>query len=177
MALEGDRSRTIFAMMVARMWKNPEFQKEFLDNPKAVIEKEGITIPPGAHIRVLQDSPGVKYVNLTPDIHLQQDTGRLLALVSKLLPIPEGTEVRLVQSTDETKYIVLPIPPSGLDVQSAPQAKLAAMAADSGVEATYHDTSQTTEAESTEVTVTETTEVQDAETSTTVVAEAELVAT
>ncbi len=177
MAFEGDRSRTIFAMMVARMWRDPNFQKEFLDNPKAVIEAEGIALPAGAHVRVLQDSPGVKYVNLTPDIHLQQDSARLLALVGKLLPIPEGTEVRLVQSTDETKYVVLPLPPTGIDVKSASQAHLAALAADSGVEATYHDTSQTTEAESTEVTVTETTEVQDAETSTTVVAEAELVAT
>jgi hypothetical protein len=50
-------------------------------------------------------------------------------------------------------------------------------AADAGVEATFHDTSQSVEAESTEVTVTETTEAQDAETTTTVVAEVELVAT
>jgi hypothetical protein len=176
-AIEGDRARTIFAMMVARMWRDPQYLAEFLSNPKATLANEGVQLPPEVNVQVVRDGPGVKYLSLTPDINLSQDADKFIAIMSKLLPIPHGTELRLVQSTENTKYVVLPTPPPGVDPASTPETQLLALTVDSGVEATYHDTSQTTEAETTEVTVTETSEVQDAETSTTVVAEAELVAT
>jgi hypothetical protein len=177
MAIEGDRARTIFAMMVARMWRDPAFLDQFLSNPKATLAQEGIELPAEVNVRVVRDAPGVKYLSLTPEINLSQDADKFLAIMSKLLPIPYGTELRLVQSTETTKYVVLPSAPPGIDLKSTPESEIVALTVDSGVEATYHDTSQTTEAETTEVTVTETSEVQDAETSTTVVAEAELVAT
>jgi hypothetical protein len=177
LAIEGDKARTIFAMMIARMWRDPGYLNQFLGNPKATLATEGIQLPPDVDVKVVRDEPGVKYLSLTPEINLSQDADKFISIMSKLLPIPEGTELRLVQSTAKTKYVVLPTPPPGVDPAKTSDTELLALTVDSGVQTTYHDTSQTTEAESTEVTVTETSEVQDAETSTTVVAEAELVAT
>ena len=170
MELNGDRDRTIYAMMVARIWKDPDYRQKFLADPKTVLTKEGINIGNGAKLQVVEDTPTVKYVILSGDADPQQQ-------LATLLPLPEGRELRLVQSTEQTRYVVIPAAPAGVVALGATHSELLSMAADAGVEATYHDTSQSVEAESTEVTVTETSEVQDAETSTTVVAEAELVAT
>jgi hypothetical protein len=177
MNLEGDKERTIYAMVVARIWKDPDYKQSFLDDPQGVLSKEGININHGAKVQVVQDTPTVKYVNLTRNADPLQNQEQLASLMDKLLPIPEGRELRLVQSTEDMRYVVIPAPPAGVIAMGASQSELMSLAVDSGVEATFHDTSQTTEVETTEVTVTETTEVQDTETSTTVVAEAELVAT
>lgn len=177
MDFEGDKDRTIYAMMVARMWKDPNFKQSFTSNPKVALKQEGIDLPDDVTVKVLEDTPNVKYVNLPRDVTGSAPRQELGALMEKLLPIPAGYELRFVQSTEGTRYIVVPVPPPGVEPTQSSESELMAMTADSGVEATYHDTSQSVEAESTEVTVTETSEVQDAETSTTVVAEAELVAT
>ena len=170
MDLNGDRDRTIYAMMVARIWKDPEYRQKFLADPKTVLNKEGINITNGAKLQVVEDTGTVKYVILSGDADLQQQ-------LAALLPLPEGRELRLVQSSEQVRYVVIPAAPAGVVALGATHSELLSIAFDAGVEATTHDTSQSVEAESTEVTVTETSEVQDAETSTTVVAEAELVAT
>jgi hypothetical protein len=176
MELSGDRDRTILAMAVARAWRDSDYRERLLKDPKAVLGEEGIEIPADVDVKVVEDTATVKYVNVSR--HGQEaDAAMIASLVQRLLPIPEDHEVRLVQSTDKTRYLVMPALPAGTDPTQVSEPQLTRLAADSGVEATYHDTSQTVEAETTEVTVTETTEVQDAETSTTVVAEAELVMT
>ena len=177
MDLQGDKERTIYAMVVARIWKDPDYKQSFFADPQGTLSKEGIHINHGAKVQVVEDTPAVKYINITRNADPLQSQQQLAELMDKLLPIPEGRELRLVQSTEMMRYVVIPAPPAGVIAMGASQSELMSMAADSGVEATYHDTSQSVEAESTEVTVTETTEVQDTETSTTVVAEAELVAT
>jgi hypothetical protein len=173
MDLTGDRDRTIYAMMVARIWKDPDYRQKFLADPRTILTKEGINIGNGSNLQVVEDTQTVKYVILAPDADLQESQRKL----ESLLPVQEGHEVRLVQSTERLRYVVIPAAPAGVVALGASHSELLSMAADAGVEATYHDTSQSVEAETTEVTVTETTEVQDTETSTTVVAEAELVAT
>ena len=171
MDLNGDRDRTIYAMMVARIWKDPDYRKKFLADPKTALTREGINVTNGANLQVVEDSPTVKYVILKGD---PAESQRQLAA---LPPLAEGQELRVVQSTDRIRYVVIPAVPAGVVALGASHSELLSLAADAGVEATSHDTTQSVEAETTEVTVTETSEVQDVETSTTVVAEAELVAT
>ncbi len=173
--LDGDKGRTIVSLLIARAWKDPAARHQFLTHPKAALAGESIDLPADVHVKVLEDTPNVKYINLTHSVHLEENKERLVTLMGKLLPIPPGKELRFVQSSEKHLYLVLPRPPGS--VATKQESELMITAHDSGVEATFHDTTQTTEVETTEVTVTETTEVQDAETTTTVVAEAELVAT
>lgn len=177
MSLDGDKGRTILAMVIARAWKDPGYRSKFLSNPAQVLTSEGADVPKGVSFTVVSDQPGVKYIPLSHDLDVSQNSDRIVALMRRVLPIPAGKELRFVQSTPDTRYLVLPLPPPSIDPATTSESDLMKATADSGVEATFHDTSQSVEAESTEVTVTETSEVQDAETSTTVVAEAELVAT
>jgi hypothetical protein len=176
MDLDGDKGRTVLAMVVARAWKDSAYKRRLQEKPEEVFKDEGISVPAGVQIKVLEDVPGVKYLSLSRHLDPKKDANKIQALFARVLPIPEGNELRLAQSTETTRYVVIPRPPRHIDLSTAAERDLILTAA-GGVEATFHDTTQTTEAETTEVTVTETTEVQDAETSTTVVAEAELVAT
>jgi hypothetical protein len=176
MALEGDRDRTVLAMIAARAWRDSSFRQQFVTDPKSVLAQEGVDVPDGVDVKVVEDTDTIKYLNISRDAE-EADPQRIASTIKLLLPIPAGHELRLVQSTDTTRYLVLPLPPAGVDPSQHPEPHLMAMAADAAVQSTYQVTTQTVAAESTEVTVTETSAVQDAEAATTVVAVAELVAT
>ncbi|HYH83730.1 MAG TPA: nitrile hydratase subunit alpha [Longimicrobium sp.] len=174
MLVQGDKERTLLALITARAWKDTWYRQRLVNDPEAVLRDEGVKIPDGVTVSVLEDTAQVKHVSVNDGASAEEQ----LAKVRRHLPLALGRELRMVHSSAQARYLVLPVAPSGTDLYGASDiALMAAAAEDSGTEATYHDTTQTTEAETTEVTVTETTEVQDAETSTTVVAEAELVAT
>jgi len=177
MDFEGDKYRTIVAMLTVQAWRDPAFRARLVRQPKEVLAEQGVKVPDGLTISVVEDTSRVKYVNLTRELDVQDKTTGIAALMERLLPIPAGHEVRFVQSTDQVRYIVLPVAPPNLNALKSGGLELMMAARDSGVEATFHDTTQSVEAETTEVVVSQTTEAQDAETTTTVVAEAELVAT
>ena len=65
MDLQGDKERTIYAMVVARIWKDPDYKQNFFADPQGVLSKEGIHINHGAKVQVVEDTPAVKYINIT----------------------------------------------------------------------------------------------------------------
>ncbi len=187
---DGEKDRTVLALIVARSWKEESYRKRFVSDPAAVLGEEGVTVPKGIDLKVLEDGPGVKYVNLTRganDSKLTGDAGKLLEM---LLPIPDGHELRFVQSTDNVRYIVLPLVPKHVNVNDASLNDLMLSSRSSGVATTYHNTVQTSEINITVDGATPTVvavalhndniiveQAVEAETSATVVAEAELVVT
>jgi nitrile hydratase len=175
MELGGDRDRTILAMLIARAWRDPEYLQRLRTEPKAVLSEEGVELPDGVDVTVLEDTDTVKYVGISRDTQ-EADPNKYAKLLEALLPIAAGHEVRLVQSTDDMRYIVLPALPAGTDPSSMSEPDLMRLAADDST-ATSTNVAQTAEAVTTEAAVAETTEAVNAETTTDVVAEAELVAT
>jgi len=172
--LVGDKERTLLALVTARAWKDQWYRRRLVEDPASVLREEGVEIPEDTTVSVLEDTAQLRHVA----VHDGTTAEDQLARVRRYLPLQPGSEVRLVVTSRQKRFLVLRAAPAGANLYGASDIELmAAATADMGTEATYHDTTQTTEAETTEVTVTETTEVQDVETSTTVVAEAELVAT
>jgi hypothetical protein len=176
MDFSGDRARTIIAMLTARAWKDEAFRKKLVSDPKAVLKEEGVDVPADLTIQVVEDGPKVKYVSITPDFRTHQDPQKVVAFMKRVFPIPEGMEVRLVQSTDKVRYLVISHPPSGVQPGTMADAELMSLVGGSSPNVSTN-VEEAVEGVTTEVGVTETTEAQDAETTTTVVAEAELVAT
>jgi hypothetical protein len=101
---EGDEARTIMAMAVARMWKDPQYKRQFISDPKSALSREGINFGEHTLVRVVEETPAIKYV----DIREQEPQETL----RRLLPLPQGQEVRIVQSTDSLRYLVLPSTPA-----------------------------------------------------------------
>lgn len=103
MEIEGDKERTALAMAFARMWQDPQYKQEFLSNPKAALSREGVNFSGDTAVRVVEETPKIRYVDLE-----KVDSAETLR---RLLPIPAGQEVRIVQSSADLRYLVLPAAP------------------------------------------------------------------
>jgi hypothetical protein len=53
-----------FGKLVARAWSDPAFKKRLVADPKTVLHEQGIAVPAGAEIRVVENTDTVVYVNL-----------------------------------------------------------------------------------------------------------------
>ncbi len=164
---QSDRYRTAIAMTIARAWKSEKFRKQLLENPKAVVEETGLSFPKGVQFKVYQSTDKITYINLVRDLNIvKRDQGVLLQVLNNVLPIKEGHEVRIVQSSESVRNLVIPHLPDHVDAQQMPEADLLAVA-----------TAQSSTATATEtVAVTQGVTVQTGAEATTVATTAEVVA-
>jgi hypothetical protein len=179
---EGDRSRAILAMSVARAARDAAFRKKLTSSPVATLKAEGLKPETGVRWKVLVDSKTVKYVALGRDFRIDPEHAtQLTGIMQRIVPIPAGVELRIVQSTDTLRYLVVPMLPKDVKPGELSDEELMAVTGGwghhgHGVQSLRYATTEAVAAESTEVTVTQTTEAQDAETTSTAAAEAEVVA-
>jgi hypothetical protein len=182
MATEGDRSRAILAMVAARASREPAFRKKLLGSPASTLKAEGLTPQKGVKWKILLDTKAVKHVALGRDFRVDPENApRLLAVARRIVPLPEGAELRIVQSTETTRYLVVPMLPKEMKPGELSEEELMAVTGGwghhgHGVQSLRYATTEAVAVESTEAAVTQTTEAQDAETSSTAAAEAEVVA-
>jgi len=102
MEIEGNKERTVLAMAFARMWQDPHYKQEFLSDPKTVLSREGVNFSADTSVRVVEETRNITYMDLEKEE---------LDILRRLTPIPEGHEVRIVQSTANLRYLVLPATP------------------------------------------------------------------
>jgi len=175
MELKSDKGRTALALLITKVWEDKELANKFKKEPGIVLKNEGIDIPSDVTVKVLQNSETVKYIPLSQTFDPKKDRDKIISLFSLIAPIPDGKEVRLVQSTEKTYYILIPArPPKKLRTDLS-NVELINMAVAAGFQTTYQYTTQTVQAETTQTAVAETTEGVVAETSAVVVAEGSLV--
>lgn len=55
-----------YAQLVARAWKDDTFKQRLLQDPAEVLLEEGIAIPAGVEVRVVENSDSVFYLSLPP---------------------------------------------------------------------------------------------------------------
>ena len=108
--LEGERGSLITGLVIARAWRDPDYLARLLDDPGKVLAAAGLQLRPGVRIRVFLDAPGVRHVALTS---LTSEPEEMLPLLRELLPLPEGSEVRLIQNTEQALCLVVPLAPAG----------------------------------------------------------------
>ncbi len=173
---EGDRFLSIYYNLVSKAWKDPSLKEKLLADPAGMLASNGVDVPPGVAVKIVEDTDNVKYLNLAREIDVDTNAYGLGLLVKKILPIKEGQEIRLIQSSAKTRYLIFPNLPDNVSTKPNAESRISFTADSSGVEATFHDTTALTEVEQTEVTVTTTSVVQDAEAATTAAGVAEVVA-
>lgn len=124
--LAEERARTLRAMVVARAWRDPRYRTRLVADPKPLLNAEGLEFPGDVEVQVLENTPTVTYVDLAgagtgPDA--------VAALLGALLPLGEGHEIRVVQSTTSLHYLVLPVIPDGLQATVRQDGEPASIAA------------------------------------------------
>jgi hypothetical protein len=106
--LESERSSVITGMVVARAWRDPGYRNRLLSSPREVLVAEGLEIPDGMAIRVFADTPAIRHIHLTS---LTTEPEELVGVLREILPLPEGSEVRLIQNTEQALCLVIPLAP------------------------------------------------------------------
>ena len=107
--LEGERSSLVTGMVIARAWRDPDYLARLLSSPEEVLTAAGLEIPPGVEVRVVADTPTVRYVNMT---RWTSEPEELVPLFREMLPLPQGNEIRLIQNTEQAVCLVVPLAPA-----------------------------------------------------------------
>ncbi|MBN9790068.1 nitrile hydratase subunit alpha [Pseudonocardia sp. TMWB2A] len=123
------------AELVARAWTDPEFRELLLSDGTAAVAQYGYLGAQGEYIRALADTPTVKNVivcslrsctawpilGLPPTWYkgfeyrarVVREPRRVLAELGTT--IPEDVEIKVYDTTAETRYMVLPMRPAGTE--------------------------------------------------------------
>jgi hypothetical protein len=107
--LEGERSSLVTGLVIARAWRDPDYLDRLLASPQEVLTAAGLEIPPGVEVRVVADTPTVRYVNMT---RWTSEPEELVPLFREMLPLPKGNEIRLIQDTEQAVCLVVPLAPA-----------------------------------------------------------------
>jgi len=134
------------ARVVARAWVDPEFRKRLLANGREAVAELGFTMPKHhRHLVVLENSPSVQNVicctqcsctafsliGLPPDWYKDLEYRARVVRESRTvlkemgLVLPPEVEIRVWDTTADTRYVVLPMQPPG--TAGWPEERLATM--------------------------------------------------
>ena len=107
-----------YGEVIAKCWEDEAYKKRFLEDPEGVLTEAGFVVDEGVTYKVVEQPKLVKYLVLP-----HEDTKEAVQTIAKGflnqvekhdVVIPEGAEVRIIQNTDDTRYMVLPASPKSL---------------------------------------------------------------
>jgi len=134
------------ARVVARAWVDPEFRRRLLANGRAAVAELGLSMPKHhRHLVVLENTPAVQNVicctqcsctaftiiGLPPDWYKDLEYRARVVRESRTvlkemgLDLPPEVEIRVWDTTADTRYMVLPVQPP--QTIGWPEDKLAAL--------------------------------------------------
>jgi nitrile hydratase len=129
------------ARVVAKAWSDPDYRKRLLSDGTAACAKLGFEGPEGEYIVVLEDAPELHNVivctqcsctawpvlGLPPDWYKSPEYRARVAreprpvLHEMGLDLPDSVEIRVWDTSAETRFLVLPLRPAGTNGWSEDQ--------------------------------------------------------
>ncbi len=107
-----------YGEVVAKCWEDEAYKKRFIEDPEDVLKEAGFVIEEGVTYKVIEQPKLVKYLVLpytdARDAVQSLAKGFLNQVERKNVIIPEGAEVRIIQNTEDTRYMILPASPKSL---------------------------------------------------------------
>lgn len=110
-----EQRRSIVAEVIEVAWSGEVYRTALLADPAGVLRAAGAALPEGVEVIVLEDSAELTHIAVPAEVSAA-DADRIAGDIASLLPLPDGHEVRLLQSTIATHYLVLPLPPEGREL-------------------------------------------------------------
>lgn len=108
--------RMKYQSIVARCWQDRDFKKRFIENPAQILADEGIEIDEKKNYKIIEADKFSTYVVLPHEDGqealqiLYKDLNSLFRNSKQI--IKAGCEIRLIQNTSDTDYLVIPFPPA-----------------------------------------------------------------
>ena len=110
------------ADVIAQSWKDPEYLRNLIANPKKVLSDAGVEgLTDEVQLHVLVNTDQKKHLVL-PATEIQSTYFPLLSeMLRKSLPLPEGDQVVLVQNSAKVVNLVIPVAPriSGINIDAS----------------------------------------------------------
>jgi hypothetical protein len=107
-----------YGEVVAKCWEDEAYKKRFLEDTEGVLAEAGFVLEEGVTYQVVEAPKLVKYLVLPhaeTKAAVQKMTKLFLNRVEKSdAVIPQGTEIRILQNTEDTRYLILPASPQSL---------------------------------------------------------------
>ena len=124
--------------VVARAWTDPEYKARLLSDSKAAIEELGFDVGPAPQIVVLENTPELHHVvvctlcscyprtllGLPPDWYKSNEYRSRVVVEPRAVlrefgtEVADGVEIKVVDSTADLRYLVLPERPAGTESMS-----------------------------------------------------------
>ena len=107
-----------YGEVVARCWEDEAYRKRFIEDPEGVLTEARFVPDEGVTYKVIEQPKLVKYLVL-PRTDAREAVqalakGFLNQVERKDVVIPEGAEVRIIETTDDIRYLILPASPKSL---------------------------------------------------------------
>ena len=116
--MEKKNPAVLYGEVIAKCWEDETFKKRFVEDPESVLAEAGIPVEEGLTYKVIEAPKLVQYVVLPEEnvqASIQDLTKNILGAADKSDKIlPTGTELRIIQNTEDTRYLVLPASPKTL---------------------------------------------------------------
>ncbi len=155
-----------FGEIISKCWEDEAYKRRFIQDPEGVLEEAGLKVEEGVTYKVVEAPKLVQYVVLPYEKSKEAVQTFAKFLLNKADAtdeiLPEGVEVRIIQDTEDIRYLILPASPKMLTA--------AELGSISGGDSTTTATNVVAQAEVTVQAV----EVEEVATTTTTVAEAEV---
>ena len=123
------------ARLVARAWSDPDFKRRLIEDASAAANSLGHESPVGAHLIALENTPQTHHLVVCtlcscypwevlglPPVWYKSAPYRSRAVIDPKgvlaefgVAVPPETEIRVWDSTAETRFLVLPMRPEGTD--------------------------------------------------------------
>ena len=123
------------ARLVARAWSDPDFKRRLIEDASAAANSLGHESPVGAHLIALENTPKTHHLVVCtlcscypwevlglPPVWYKSAPYRSRAVIDPKgvlaefgVTLPPETEIRVWDSTAETRFLVLPMRPEGTD--------------------------------------------------------------
>ena len=134
-ALQESRTPAAGSRIVARAWTDPQFRQALLADARAALATIGVEIGPAPELRVLANGDGVHHVVVctlcscyprmllgVPPAWYKSREYRARAVREPRavlrefgVELPEDTDVRVVDSTADLRYLIIPVRPPGTE--------------------------------------------------------------
>ncbi|MFI0432792.1 MAG: NHLP leader peptide family RiPP precursor [Candidatus Nanopelagicales bacterium] len=101
------------AEVIVSAWRDEAYRSALLADPAGVLRSAGADVPDGVEVVVLEETQGISHVAIPADV-TAADADRIAGDIAGLLPLADGHELHVHQSTAARCFLVLPIGPAGL---------------------------------------------------------------
>lgn len=112
------QNAVIYGEVVAKCWEDEAYKKRFIEDPESVLTEAGFAVEEGVNYKVIEQPKLVKYLVLPHEDAKEAVQALAKSFLNQVerkdAIIPEGAEVRIIQNTDDTRYMILPASPKSL---------------------------------------------------------------